>query len=268
MSQTTADRWVRLQDGDQFVGELWPGSDKQQRQGTLISVLWSGKVPVRAHMTAKPRTADLRPALPLWERQGALGTSVPIPHIENVLITADPRTVNVDMPAGRIVISAFIANDGRGLWAPFFPGGLTTADGRFIVIECNSIEFDRDAAREYVAANLLPVGAVSPAPNRLRRYEAPVRQAGSLAEPRASELEAISAGIRTNRAAAAEDACRGWIEELKARPIKNEAFVQAQAAVKEIGLLSRKAFERAWANSAPADWKHGGRRRKSPPQKI
>ena len=64
MSQTTAGRWVRLQDGERFVGDLWPGSDERQRRETLISTLWSGKVPMRARMAAKPRDADLRPALP------------------------------------------------------------------------------------------------------------------------------------------------------------------------------------------------------------
>jgi hypothetical protein len=119
---------------------------------------------------------------------------VPVPHIENILATADPRTINVNVPAGRIVISAYIAHDDAGHWAVFFPGGLTTAAGRFIVIECDSVEFDRDAARKYVATNLLPVGAVGPAPNRLRRYEAADRQSGSATEPLATEPEATQWG--------------------------------------------------------------------------
>jgi hypothetical protein len=87
-------------------------------------------------------------------------------------------------------------------------------------------------------------------------------------EPQGNEAQAAMSGTRTNRAAAAEQMCRQWIAELKERPIKDAAFVQAQAAVKEIGRLSRKAFERAWANSAPANWKRGGRRKKSPPPEI
>jgi hypothetical protein len=159
MSQTTAGRWVRLQDGERFVGDLWPGSDERQRRETLISTLWSGKVPMRARMAAKPRDADLEPALPTLERLGVLGTSAPVPGIETVLLQADPRTLNVDIPAGRIVISGFIANDDKGLWAPFFPGWHTTAAGRFIVIEFDAVEFDRAAGHAYVVENLLPDGA-------------------------------------------------------------------------------------------------------------
>jgi hypothetical protein len=167
MSQTTAGRWVRLQDGERFVGDLWPGSDERQRRQTLISTLWSGKVPMRARMAAKPRDADLRPALPTLERRGELGASVPLPGIEAVLLQADPRTINVDIPAGRIVISAFIANDDKGIWAPFFPGWDTTAAGRFIVIEFDAVEFDRAAAHAYVVENLLPDGQAR-AKKRLR----------------------------------------------------------------------------------------------------
>jgi hypothetical protein len=159
MSQTTAGRWVRLQDGERFVGDLWPGSDERQRRETLISTLWSGKAPMRAGMAAKPRDADLRPELPTLERLGVRGTSAPVPGIEAVLLQADPRTINLDIPAGRIVISGFIANDDKGHWAPFFPGWQTTAAGRFIVIEFDAVEFDRAAARAYMIENLLPDGA-------------------------------------------------------------------------------------------------------------
>jgi hypothetical protein len=159
MSETTAGRWVRLQEGERFVGDLWPGSDERQRRETLISTLWSGKAPMRACMAAKPRDADLCPELPTLERLGMLGTSAPVPGIEALLLQADPRTINVDILAGRIVISGFIANDDKGLWAPFFPGWHTTAAGRFIVIEFDAVEFDRSAAHAYVVENLLPDGA-------------------------------------------------------------------------------------------------------------
>jgi hypothetical protein len=82
-----------------------------------------------------------------------------VPGIEALLLQADPRTINVDIPAGRIVISGFIANDDKGLWAPFFAGWHTTAAGRFIVIEFDAVEFDRSAAHAYVVENLLPDGA-------------------------------------------------------------------------------------------------------------
>jgi hypothetical protein len=158
MSQTTAARWIRLQDGERFVGDLWPGSDERQHRETLISTLWSGKVPMRARIAAKPRDADLRPELPTLERLGALGTSAPMSGIEALLLRADPRTINVDIPAGRIVISAFIANDDKGLWAPFFPDWHTTAAGRFIAIEFDAVEFDRAEAHSYVFEQL-PDGA-------------------------------------------------------------------------------------------------------------
>ena len=107
-------------------------------------------------MTAKPRKADGRPALPNMERLGWLRGLVPIPHVENILLSANPRTIDADIPAGRIVISAFITQDNDGFWAAFFPGWLTNAAGRFIVIEMDNIDFDRSAARDYVVENLLP----------------------------------------------------------------------------------------------------------------
>jgi hypothetical protein len=94
------------------------------------------------------------------------------------------------------------------------------------------------------------------------------RQSGSGVESQANGPEATPSGTRTNRAAAAEKACVKWIARLKERPTKDWAFERAQAAIKETGPLSRKAFERAWATAAPADWKRGGRRRISPPSKI
>jgi hypothetical protein len=71
-----------------------------------------------------------------------------------------------------------------------------------------------------------------------------------------------TAGYRTNKAGAAEEACRQWIAGLNERPTNKEAaFDQARAAVKEIGPLTGKAFERAWASTAPAEWRRGGRRK-------
>jgi hypothetical protein len=90
----------------------------------------------------------------------------------------------------------------------------------------------------------------------------------AVSEPQTNEPKTTSSGTRTNRALAAEEACRQWIAGLKERLTKDTAFVRAQDAVKEIGPLSRKAFERAWAGSAPADWKRGGRHKKSPLARI
>ena len=173
MDETTAGRRVRLRDGGRFVGDIWPGSDERQRRDILISALWSGRVPMRARMIAKPRRKDGRPALPMLEQKRLLGGDTPIPGIEQILLAADPRTMTLDIPAGRIVISAFIGNDDKGLWAPFFPGWLTTAAGRFIAIEFDDIEFEGAAARAYIVENLLPndatPSAAAPAPPRKRR---------------------------------------------------------------------------------------------------
>jgi hypothetical protein len=68
-------------------------------------------------------------------------------------------------------------------------------------------------------------------------------------------------GIRTTQAEKAEEACRTWVSGLSGRPAnKDKAFESAQAAITG---LSRKAFDRAWANAAPSDWRKAGRPKKS-----
>lgn len=156
MSHATPGRWVRLQDGEDFVGNLWSGSNERQRRETLIGTLWSGQVPMRARTAMKPRKPDLSPELPSLEAKGLLGTTTPAPGVEVLLLAADPRTITLDIPAGRIVISGFILNDDKGLWAACFPGWLKTAAGRFLVIEMDDIEFDAAAARAYAVENILP----------------------------------------------------------------------------------------------------------------
>jgi hypothetical protein len=85
------------------------------------------------------------------------------------------------------------------------------------------------------------------------------RESASVAEP---EAGVTPTGIRTNRAAAAEEACRQWLSRLKERPAnKDAAFETAKTAAAETGPLSRRAFERAWAAAAPVAWKEAGRRR-------
>jgi hypothetical protein len=69
-------------------------------------------------------------------------------------------------------------------------------------------------------------------------------------------------GIRTTRAKATEVACGDWIGKLTERPRnKDAAFEDAKDAVKHIGPLSRKAFERAWAVRTPSAWKEAGARK-------
>jgi hypothetical protein len=73
---------------------------------------------------------------------------------------------------------------------------------------------------------------------------------------------ARASGVRTNKSVRAEDACREWISNLSERPASKEiAFAAAAAAVNYVGMLTRKAFDRAWANSARPEWKLAGRRR-------
>jgi hypothetical protein len=70
----------------------------------------------------------------------------------------------------------------------------------------------------------------------------------------------LTPGTRTNKAEAAEEACRRWIAGLKERPAKKDAaFEAAKDAVASIRPLSRKAFDRAWAAAAPGVWKKAGR---------
>jgi hypothetical protein len=75
--------------------------------------------------------------------------------------------------------------------------------------------------------------------------------------------ENTPSGIRTNRAAAAEQACGRFISDLTERPAnKDTAFKDAKTAVKSIGQLSRKAFERQWAINIRSEWKKAGSRKK------
>lgn len=69
-------------------------------------------------------------------------------------------------------------------------------------------------------------------------------------------------GIRTNRDEEAEKECERWISDQSSRPKnKQSAFEAARKACGE--QLSYKAFERAWANKAPVEWKKSGRRKRA-----
>lgn len=71
-------------------------------------------------------------------------------------------------------------------------------------------------------------------------------------------------GARTNNAEKAELACGEWLAGLAERPENKEAaFEAAKAAVAKTGPLSRKAFDRAWANNIPSEWKRPGQRKKA-----
>jgi hypothetical protein len=100
-----------------------------------------------------------------------------------------------------------------------------------------------------------PAVVPEPAPPMPARTGSPGRPAAKSSTP---------AGFRTTSAVKAEEACKNYIAALKERPQNKEtAFAEAVEAVKSIGPLSRKAFERAWHDMAPIEWLNAGRRRKS-----
>jgi hypothetical protein len=77
------------------------------------------------------------------------------------------------------------------------------------------------------------------------------------------------AGIRTTKAARAEEECGRLIAAMSIRPAsKKAACTELTEAVAHLGPLSGKAFERQWGINAPPEWKRGGRRKKSPPAEI
>ena len=83
------------------------------------------------------------------------------------------------------------------------------------------------------------------------------------AAPSADDLKPLPpSGIRTTRAVDAERRCAELIVGLSDsdRKPKDAVFTAAKKHCGEA--LSRKAFDRAWANAAPAAWKRGGRHRK------
>lgn len=158
------DGWVRLCNGQRFVGRLWPDWDDRQRREVLITTLWSGTVRMRARFAAKPRHPDGRPMLPALERDDVLNTATPLPGIENLLINTDRRLLAWDITASRIVISPIYDDRrvwGGFSWEPLFPGGVSVATGRFLTVELDDIEFDGASARAYVGANLLPAEVAS-----------------------------------------------------------------------------------------------------------
>jgi len=97
----------------------------------------------------------------------------------------------------------------------------------------------------------------------------PEKSTADVGEPQevATERRAASraSGTRTTTDEKVEVACGEWIAALAQRPRNKEtAFAEAKAAVAHIGALSYKAFDRAWANRAPGDWKKPGRPKKWP----
>jgi len=130
--------------------------------------------------------------------------------------------------------------DTPGLAAVFQTGGILAGAG--------SIYVDRKRLLE-----LCPPGAALNLGGRAHASPTPQRAVPSPPQ----------SGFRTNTAEKAEDACRRWISSLRERPAnKDKAFESAQATYPD---LSRKAFDRAWAQAAPTVWRNAGRPKKSTP---
>ncbi|HZK90157.1 MAG TPA: hypothetical protein VFC56_08445 [Stellaceae bacterium] len=207
MSEALPPQWTRLRDGARFVGDLWPASDERQRREILVSALMSGAVRMRARFAARPRHPDGRPMLPSLERNGALGTTTPLPDAQ-VFLRTDPRLVTWDFSAGRVVICPIY--DDKSSWGlfnfePHFPGGATVATGRFLSVELDDIEFDGNAASAYIVENLLPDDAT---PNN---KAAPPDESRAPATPQA---DGSVIGF-PHGTAALRDAVRDTLEELK-----------------------------------------------------
>jgi hypothetical protein len=100
------------------------------------------------------------------------------------------------------------------------------------------------------------------------RVSSAEKSAGVAGEPREvatkRTIASHASGIRTVSDETAEGACGEWIAGLPERPRNKEtAFADAKDAVANIGTLSYKAFERAWATNARDDWKKPGRRKET-----
>jgi hypothetical protein len=129
-----------------------------------------------------------------------------------------------------------------------------------------SVEFMPGRAKNKVQPG--PAVAAQPpegrdlAPENASPPAAALSDAPEVAGPTVAAKAELPSGIRTNRAEDAEAACGDWIRKLAERPTnKAAAFERAKAEVAFVGPLSGKAFDRAWARSAPTEWKRAGRRK-------
>jgi hypothetical protein len=187
-------------------------------------------------------------------------------------LARDPRSLTIDHElreriAGDLVSwvqnRQFVAGEVatlRGRSPDFRPLRLTP--GVILVPDAELLFLSRGACCRYVEARAELPGAAG----LLRDWFA--SEAGEQVSPLEPEETTAPAsprsGVRTNRAAAAEKACGQWIARLKERPPNiDTAFKAAKAAMASVGTLSRKAFDRAWASAARAEWKRGGRRKKA-----
>jgi hypothetical protein len=127
--------WVRLQDGEEFVGEICPGWDAQQRREAVIAILFTGEVSKWARLE---------------------GASPPERDIADTLADSDHSSVTIDIPRSRIVLRGFRFRTDR-LLLPLWPSGPPhLPQGEDAEWELEKVRFAREPARAYVIEKLLP----------------------------------------------------------------------------------------------------------------
>ena len=145
----------------------------------------------------------------------------------------------IDWTTGLVLLS-------RGSRKPFMP---TLTTGEFV--------------RHFMPSGLGATETSRAGPQSREKSTADVSEAQAVATGRT--VASHASGTRTTTDQKVEVACGEWIAALTKRPRNKEtAFREAKAAVAHIGALSYKAFDRAWANRAPDDWKKPGRPKKRP----
>ena len=127
--------WVRLQDGEEFIGEIWPEWSAQERREAVIAIQFSGEVSK-------------------WARFE--GASPPERDITDLLAGARRQNVTIDIPNSRIILRGFlIRTDLPPL--PLWPGGPPRVpQGEDAKWELEKVRFAREPARAYAVEKLVP----------------------------------------------------------------------------------------------------------------
>jgi hypothetical protein len=134
MSEPIASRWVRLQDGDEFIGEIWPESSSQERREAIIAIQFSDEVSKRARLE---------------------GASPPERDITDLLAGGRRQNVTIDIPNSRIILRGFRIRTDLPL-LPLWPGGPPKVpQGEDAKWELKKVWFAREAARTYAVEKLV-----------------------------------------------------------------------------------------------------------------
>jgi hypothetical protein len=138
-NQAADHEWVRLQDGEGFIGEIWPESSALERREAVISILFAGEVSKRARLE---------------------GASPPERDIADLLAGGDRRNVTIDIPNSRIVLRGFRIRTDRPL-LPLWPGGPPRLpQGEDTKWELEKVRFAREPGRAYAVEKLFPTKPV------------------------------------------------------------------------------------------------------------